>query len=202
MAYAFLKAMGLDGDLATFTVSWPNQVRTTAGHVAAMTTNGVVEIESTRYPFCFTGGEQDPEGTVSVLPFLPFNADLNRFMLVVENLSTPRAAVTWGPTTKEFSRDELAAGVNLAAEFLVNPFSEPFARVLGGVSLKEEKEHHLIKGFLHNLLGAVWLGEDAEAKAAVDILQQRVVKRLDAAQAEVQAQVVPVKHTITIVPIP
>ena len=99
-------------------------------------------------------------------------------------------------------RKPLELRVDLTAEFLVNPFSEPFARVLGGVSLKEEKEHHLIKGFLHNLLGAVWLGEDAEAKAAVDILQQRVVKRLDAAQAEVQALVVPVKHTITIVPIP
>ncbi len=202
MAYAFLKAMGLDGDLAAFTVTWPKQVRATAGHVATMTTDGVVEIESTRYPFCFTGGERDPEGTVSVLPFLPFNADLNRFMLVVENLPTPRAAVTWGSTTKEFSRDELQKGINLASEFLVNPFSEPFARFMGGVFAKEGNEHQLIKGFLHNLLGAVWLGEDAEAKAAVDILQRRVVKRLDAAQAEVQALVVPVKHTITIVLVP
>lgn len=202
MAYAFLKAMGLDGSLATFTVTWPKQAQVTAGHTASMSADGVVDIESTRYPFCFTGGEKAPDGTVSVLPFLPFNADLNRFMLVVKQLPTARATVTWGTATREFSREELEKGVNLAAEYLDNPFRDPFARVLGGVSSKEEKEHHLIKGFLHNLLGVDLLGEDAEAKAAAEVLRQQIMKRLDKAQGDVQALVVPVKHTITIVPVP
>ena len=167
-----------------------------------MTADGVVNIESTRYPFCFTGAEKDPNGMVSVLPFLPFNADLNRFTLIVKNLQSPRASVTWGKTTREFSREELAQGINLAAEFLDNPFSEPFARVLEGVSSKEEKEHHLIKGFMHNLLSVDLLGDDPEAKAAVEVVRQHILKRLDQAQGDVQTLVVPVKHTITITPVP
>ena len=200
MAYAFLKAMGLDGNLATFSVTWPKQVQASTGHTASMTADGVVAIESTRYPFCFTGAENDPNGMVSVLPFLPFNADLNRFILVVKDLPSPRASVTWGKTTRDFSREQLAAGINLAAEFLDNPFSEPFARVLESVSSKEEKEHHLIKGFMHNLLSVDLLGDDPEAKAAVEVVRQHILKRLDQAQGTVQSVVVPVKHTLTIIP--
>ena len=42
--------------------------------------------------------------------------------------------------------------------------------------------------------------EDPEAKAAVEVVRQHILKRLDQAQGTVQAVVVPVKHTLTIVP--
>ena len=37
--------------------------------------------------------------------------------------------MTWGGVTKEFASAELAGGINLAAAFLDNPFSEPFKKI-------------------------------------------------------------------------
>ena len=48
--------------------------------------------------------------------------------------------VTWGEASKTFSANELAKGVNLAAEFLDNPFSEPFKAVENAVRRQQEYE--------------------------------------------------------------
>src|SRR6185437_5359268 len=53
MAYAFLKAMGLDGEIGTFTVDLKkNVMKTPAGHEVVGATTGEFQIKSTRYPFC------------------------------------------------------------------------------------------------------------------------------------------------------
>ena len=118
MAYAFLKALGCSGDIGRITVDLKaNQAEATAGHKIVSCRDGVVEIESTRYPFCFYGDPAQPSATRGVIEFLPFNQDLNRLTLVVKE-PAGRCKVTWGKSSKEFSAEQLSAGVNLAAEFV------------------------------------------------------------------------------------
>ena len=82
---------------------------------------------------------------------LPFNAELNRLELWVTGASTPRLKVTWGSWFKIFRAEELAKGVNLAAEFLDNPFSVPFQSVEYAVSKQQQygaPRVHIIGGEL------------------------------------------------------
>ena len=150
MAYAFLKGMGLDGNIGELAVAWPDKITASAGHQAEAVAEqaGSFTINSSRYPFCFTGNETHPGGTVSILPFLPFNDDLNRFMLVVKWLPTEEAEVKWGAGKNRFTRAELEAGINLAAHFLKNPFSEPFKRVLrcGRQAARENRDRQGLTG--------------------------------------------------------
>ncbi|MFO1524190.1 MAG: GDSL-type esterase/lipase family protein [Kiritimatiellia bacterium] len=72
---------------------------------------------------------KDPNAPAGILPFLPFQADLNRFTLVVTGLTAPKADVAWGGAAKTFTREQLEAGVNLAEAFPDNPaFARPSAR--------------------------------------------------------------------------
>jgi lysophospholipase L1-like esterase len=53
MAYAFLKAMGLNGDIGQFTVDVKkSNLKVTAGHELVSAKDGEFTIKSTRYPFC------------------------------------------------------------------------------------------------------------------------------------------------------
>jgi hypothetical protein len=115
MAYAFLKAMGLDGNIGTVTVDMQSAATATEGHKVVSSGNGAAELESSRYPFCFYGNDKDPGSTRSILPYVPFNKDLNRLTLIVKNLNTPKAKVSWGEASKSFTKEQLAEGINLAA---------------------------------------------------------------------------------------
>ena len=88
MAYAFLKALGVDGNIGTITVDLATgNADATDGHKVLSAGQGTVEIESTRYPFCFYGDKlDDPNSTKGVLEFLPFNQELNRLTLVVKGV--------------------------------------------------------------------------------------------------------------------
>jgi len=53
MAYAFLKALGLDGEIGTFTVDLKKgSMRVSKGHELLSTRPGEFEIKSSRYPLC------------------------------------------------------------------------------------------------------------------------------------------------------
>ena len=201
MAYAFLKAMGLDGNIGTVTVDMAGRATATEGHRVVSADKGTVAIESARYPFCFFGGEKDPNGTRSILPFLPFNKDLNRFTLVVKNLTAPSADVTWGKTTKTFTKAELEAGVNLADAFIDNPFSEPFAQLDRVVSDKQNRETRTIKGAVTNFRGiADDFPGDKEVASALDTLRSKLSERNAKDAAAARAAVKPVAHTIKFTP--
>src|SRR5206468_7534137 len=130
MAYAFLKALGCDGNIGTITIDLAgNRADATDGHKIVSAKDGVVEIESTRYPFCVGGDPKDLNATAGIIEFFPFNQDLNRLMLVVTNPGAEKIKVTWGATSKEYPAAELAKGINLAADFPANPFGEPFKKV-------------------------------------------------------------------------
>ena len=83
------------------------------------------------------------------MSLVPFNQELNRFLLVAKNGTANRYRVTWGDTSKSFSAAQLSAGVNLADEFVTNPFSAAFAKVDGAVAAKQEYETRQIKVMFH-----------------------------------------------------
>jgi hypothetical protein len=135
------------------------------------------------------------------LPYAPFNQDLNRFTLKVNNLPTAQADVTFGPATKTFSKDQLTAGINLADEFLDNPFVQPFQRVLDEVGQKQAAETTMIKGLITNfrqLRGP--LAEDPEVQSALETLRGKLIEADNAAHAKAKAAVQPVRYTLVIKP--
>jgi lysophospholipase L1-like esterase len=200
MAYAFLKAMGFDGLIGQITVDMNGAPGATEGHTASGT-GGKVEVESRRYPFCFYGDEKSPSSARSILPFIPFNDELNRFVLAVKNLGTPRAKVSWGEASKSFSKEELEAGVNLAKEFPDNPFSGPFREVDEVVARKQAIETPLVKDIITRFRTArQLLGSDAEGIGAMEKLRERLLARVTALQDDARAAVKPVRHTITVTP--
>ena len=195
MAYAFLKAMGFDGNLGTITIDMAGPARATDGHKVLSSADGTVELESTRYPFCFFGDGTSPDSTRSILPFVPFNENLNRLTLVVKGLKASKARVTWGPGapgSKSFTAEELAQGINLAAEFLDNPFCEAFRKVDNAIAAKQKYETWLVKA---NRLPATAMPEDKNARWSAEVL-----KKYDTLVKTVHEAVVPVRHTLTVTP--
>ena len=189
MAYAYLKAMGLDGDLGTFTVDLgAGKATASTGHTVDSFANNALTITSTRYPFCATGPLDKDNSLRSGMTLVPFNADLNRLKLVVTGGTAENYAVTWGDATRDYSAAQLAAGVNLAEDFAVNPFSAAFAKVDAAVAEQQKYETRQIKDLFHGPEGK------ADANATADLTEKA---RQPLANA-VAAALVPVTHTIRI----
>ncbi|MDD5198300.1 MAG: SGNH/GDSL hydrolase family protein [Terrimicrobiaceae bacterium] len=197
MAYAFLKALGCDGAIGTITFDLSaGRAAGTPGHKVLSINGGSVAIESTRYPFCFVG---DLAAT-KILPYLPFNQDLNRYTLIVMGLKTFKARVTWGADSKEFSAAELGKGINLAAEFLNNPFCERFAELQEFVLAKQGYEIPLAQGILHKTTR--FKAQEPEQGAALDQIAETGIDLQHKLADLAAGRVVPVTHTISIEPVP
>ncbi|HUX00580.1 MAG: hypothetical protein WBD63_03700 [Phycisphaerae bacterium] len=154
-----------------------------------------MELESTRYPFCFFGDGASPDSTRSVLPFVAFNEDLNRLTLIVKGLAGGKATVAWGPGapgSKSFTAEQLAQGINLAAEFPDNPFCAAFQKVDGAVAAKQNFETWLIKSNRMAPAGTL--------KAKSPRWPATALAEYDALVKAVRAAFVPVKHTLTVTP--
>lgn len=197
MAYAFLKALGCDGDIGTITLDLAaGKAEATAGHNILDFTDGTAEIESTRYPFCFFGDPASANSTRGVLEFFPFNDELNRLRLVVKNVDGERVNVTWGNVTKEYAATELEKGINLAAEFLDNPFCDNFFKVDKLVRAQQNFELPFIKNLVHTVpLLQTLIPEEAES---IDRIVQSGTKRDKALFDAAVAAQIPVKHKIII----
>lgn len=173
MAYAFLKAMNVDGNIGKITADLSaNTATATDGHRVISMKGGAIDVESTRYPFCFFGEPSDPWGTAGITEFIPFNEELNRYELVVTNPGAEKLRVTWGTASREYSAEALAKGINLAADFVTNPFSESFARVEQSVRMQQDFETFLVKELLQNVPKV----SDAEAAAAP--VQRKALKAI------------------------
>ena len=200
MAYAFLKAMGCDGNIGTITIDLrKNKAEAADGHKILSFKDGQAQVESTRYPFCFYGEPYSPDSTRGVLEFIPFNEELNRFMLIVKGLDADKAKVTWGEASKVFSREQLGQGINLAAEFFDNPFSEPFQKIEDKIAAQQLGEVALVKEQM-NTIGAL-REMAANEKEALERLSAILVKRGQAARDVPAKAVSPVKHVIRIEPV-
>jgi hypothetical protein len=221
IAYAFLKAMGCDGDIGTITLDLPSgKAEATKGHRVLSSAGGVVEVESARYPYCFKGKPDDPAGTSGIIEFFPFNEDLNRFKLVVTgHKNDSRIRVTWGKTSREYPAADLAKGINLAADFLDNPFCGPFQKVYWIIVDKKSKWEARQYAFILSRLPTILdnmgkkladlkhdeqqdiktiLSIDPQAAESVERIKAAVIKKDKMLADEVAAAVVPVKHTIKV----
>jgi hypothetical protein len=214
MAYAFLEGLGVDGTIATFDVDMTaGRAQAVAGSGQALSVGApagnarkpgdplTVDVESSRWPFCFEGDGTASGGTRSILPFVPFNEKLNRYMLRVSGLETPRARVTWGQETRDFTREQLAAGVNLAAEFIATPFDPAFAALRTAVAEKQSYETFMIKQIITDFRQIPGIAADAEARAAANVLIDRLGRKWNEMQSKVRERLVPVKHSIAIEPL-
>lgn len=192
MADAFLKAMGLDGNIGTITVDMKqNSVAATAGHKVTSFKAGKVELESARYPFCNCPKD--------ILPYLPFNEDLNRFILKVNNLETDKAKITWGDKSKEFSRQELEKGINLAADFPENPFCAPFRKLQEDIAKKQSYETFMIKAMISSfptLIG--YLQNSAGVSSSCELIGSELWKEEARQTEQIRKAFVPVKHMLQV----
>jgi hypothetical protein len=189
MAYAFLKALDVPGEIGTFTVDLrANKAAVSPGHELVSFQNGALTIRSSRYPFCATGEANDPDSIRSGMSLAPFNRDLNRLTLIVKGVQAKNYKVTWGATSRTYPAEHLAQGVNLADDFETNPFSDAFAAVDQAVARKQEFETDQIKKQFHGDAGKA----DME-KTVIDTERAR-----EPLVAAIKAAFVPVTHTITI----
>jgi lysophospholipase L1-like esterase len=197
MASAFLKSLGLDGNIGTITVDMKGNTTASEGHKVLTSSAGSAELESSRWPFCFEGDAK--AGTRSILPFCDFNEKLNRYTLQVKNLSAPKAKVTWGTESKEFTKEQLTAGINLAAEFSKTPFDGAFSKFSGAVGTKQALETTMIKNLITNFRAfAGEVQQDAEFGAALEVLKKKMASKQQALDTEARKFLVPVKHTLKV----
>ncbi|MGA2620060.1 MAG: SGNH/GDSL hydrolase family protein [Thermoguttaceae bacterium] len=200
MAYVFLKALGCDGNLGTISVDLAaDKARATHGHKVLSCAGGRIEIESTRYPFCFYGDPARFESTRGVPQFIPFNEELNRFRLVVSGLGQAKAKVTWGGSSREFPAARLAQGINLAAAFLDNPFSEPFRKLEERIASKQWGEMSRVKEQMHSL--GVLREYAPQEQEALERLAAALVKQCQIDRQMPAKEMVPVRHVLKIEPV-
>jgi hypothetical protein len=205
MAYAFLKALGVNGNIGVLIVDVKkSKMKTSPGHVLVSGKDGEFTIKSSRYPFCACVPEgqgaasypvcqkDDPAKDNSIrsaMTLIPFNEDLNRLMLKADHVqSRSRYKVTWGNESKTFTADQLSRGVNLAAEFPCNPFCEAFAKVDAAVAAKQAFETKQIKQAFRS----------PEAKTDMEAVAAQTEQEREPLAAAIRAAFVPVTHTIKI----
>jgi len=206
MAYAFLKAFGLNGDIGIFSVDLKaNKIKVSKGHEVISQKDGEFQIKSSRYPFCAcipetngpptypvcAGDEIIKDNSIrSAMTLIPFNQELNRLTLVVKNGKAKNYRVTWGTESRRLTSEQLAKGVNLADEFPSNPFGEAFAKVDSAVAVKQAFETKQIKQAFRK----------PEAKTDMEgVAAQTEKERAPLAEA-IHNAFVPVTHTLRIVP--
>jgi lysophospholipase L1-like esterase len=203
MAYAFLKALGCSGDIGAITLDEKTGAATgTDGHKIISASPTKIEIESTRYPFCFVDDPAKKGSSRDVLDFVPFNEELNRFVLVVKNISTPGMKVKWGASEKVFTAEQLAAGINLAAEFLDNPFNDEFAKVEAAMKKQQAFETPATKILLHSMNMSAWQTNMPEETDTLKKLQSDVVGKSRNLEAAARSTFTPVRHTLELTPVP
>ena len=194
VAYEDVKSLGATGTIGNVNVDMTAGTATAStGHTVVSYSNGTVVLDSTTYPFCYNFDPNEYSGTTgiaSMLPYVPFSSDLNRFILTVGNLGAASANVTWGNQTVNFTSAQLAAGVNLTAFYTATPFDATFAQVMAGVVFKEQFENFEVKGT------SEYYGNDNGGN--IDHYMETVQTQLDAG---VRALLVPVRHSIIIAPI-
>ncbi len=191
MAYAFLKALDVPGEIGTINVNLKsNKAKVSEGHELISCQNGSVTIKSSRYPFCASGATDSDDSIRSGMALVPFNQELNRLLLIAKGGKAERYKVTWGNASRDYTSDQLKHGVNLAEDFPVNPFSDAFAAVDEAVSKKQAYETKQIKELFHGKMGQ----DDMEKTAAYSEQERAPLV------AAIQAAFVPVTHTISITP--
>jgi hypothetical protein len=213
MAYAFLKGLGVNGEIADFKLDLAsNRLKVSDGHKLLSAKDGVFTICSSRYPFCSgaplgmaanwypTIGLNSLTSSDSIrsgMTFVPFNQELNRFRLTVKNTTADKYRVSWGGQSREFTAKELNQGINLAAEFEDNPFCTRFAMIDAAVDGKQAFETREVK-----ILFRV-RGDQATMKqitAQTDKILKDAEREHAALEAAIHMAYAPVTYTLAVTP--
>ncbi len=151
MAYAFLRSLGLNGNIGTIEVNLTMQSATASvGHDVGSFSNNIVHLTSSRLPFCARGDLHSDSSIRSGMTLVPFTDDLNRFVLKVTDADvTMRYRVTWGESSVDFAGDDLIRGISLPVSFPENPLCEMFDRVDKAVAAKQAYETEQVKKIFH-----------------------------------------------------
>lgn len=181
MAYGFLKGMGLDGDLGTISFDpAANKATASAGHQVVSCADGKITLKSTKLPFAPGPGDLKNDDSIRAgLTLVPFDDELNRFVLKIESPAATSYDVTWGDATKTYTAEQLKAGVNLAKDFEANPLVPAFKKVWDAVAAKQDYETRQIKNLVHgpegaaDLEGTFAVTEKARAKLAKNLADSR-----------------------------
>ena len=106
------------------------------------------------------------------------------------NIGAPRCQVIWGGVTNTYTAEQFSAGINLADDFAVNPFSEAFKQVDAAVAAKQAYETRQIKSSFHS----------TEARTNMEAVVARTeAERAPLAEA-ITAAFVPVRHVLRLAP--
>lgn len=208
IAYLYLKKLGFGKEPVADIVLDMNgkESAVSAGHTIVEAKEKALTIKSERYPYCFRYHQPLPKkvnpGDIRFLfQFLPFHQDLNMFRLRVTNLTTPKAKVQWGKDTKEFTKEQLEQGINLAEIFTNNPFSGAFEKVQEAVRNKQSYEYRMYRSYKALQNDAIRLGISEKGKAAFATVIEEMRDRYEPIAKRVDDAVVPVTHTITVIPV-
>jgi hypothetical protein len=124
------------------------------------------------------------------LALVPFHEELNRMTLRVVHPQAAKYSVKWGAESREYSAEQLQAGVNLAADYIEHPLVAPFKKIWDAAARKQSYETRQMKELMHGPEG----GTDMEATVE---LTEKVHAKLAAA---LERSVKPVEHVIEIRP--
>lgn len=190
MATAFLEGLGLRGDLGQIDVDLAaGKADARYGQRIMGYEAGVVSLRSFRLPFSFEPGDVTKDNTIAAgVALADFQKKLNRLTLRVAGAKTAQVKVTWGEHSKLFSAEQLAKGVNLAAEFPQNPTSPAFAKIWKAVAEKQAYETKQIKTLFRS----------PEAKKDMEAVVQSSQVEFDRLAAALKAVIKPVNSTIKV----
>jgi lysophospholipase L1-like esterase len=190
MAYAFLKGLGVDGDLGTITYDEASGKATSVnGHEILSSADGKVTVRSTKLPFSSALKALDSDDSITAArALIPFDDELNRLTLKLNGPKATAYDVTWGETTKRYTAAELSTGVNLAKDFPIHPLSAPFRKIFEAVTDKQNYETEQIKKLVHG----------AEGKADMEGIFEKSEKVRAEKVAAIAALRKPVEHSILI----
>ena len=213
MAYAFLKAMGCDGDIGTITLDLAaSKAEAHAGAAKwCRWTDGTVTVS--RAPSGRSTSFATATRWVSGRRWNWCRSwhDLNRYTLIVKNgPAGKRLKVTWTEVpggdadrlpevvsvSQTFDAGELARGVNLADRFPTTPFAHAWSRLDRAVHAQQDFETPLNKQYLHDQ--AKWT---AAAPSAADAARDlaAAAERLEGELRKASAAAVgPVTYTVKV----
>jgi hypothetical protein len=192
MAYTFLRSLGLSGEIGRIEVDFRRgRASTSEGHELISFDEGQIVIRSRRYPFCATGDVEEDTSIRSAMTLVPFNSELNRLVLIVENLPSHNCRITWGGISRTYTDQQLSLGINLAEDFETNPFLAAFTGVDRAVAAKQAFETQQIKTFFRT----------SEAATQPDEVLARTEEERYELVRVIRDAFVPVTHSIRIEPL-
>ena len=168
MASAFLKALGCSGNIGTLSANYAAKTATgSAGQKVLSFDDQTLAVESTRYPLCFINLYNSGVRPEPWIKSLLFPDSINRLLLVVKNLPSPRAKVIWHDQmndSQDFTAAQLTQGINFATEFNDSPFGGHFENVNGGIVDQQQDERIAGSAFVQT--GVKDAAEEAKRDAA------------------------------------